>query len=82
MNIPKIQLPRKATYTRLEEDIPFFELFQKIERKFENCFLLESLEKESYDSRYSILGFDPQHIVYADGNSLYVDNVEYPCDNP
>lgn len=82
MSIPKIQLPRKATYTRLEENIQFFELFQKIEKKFENCFLLESMEKESYDSRYSILGFDPEHIVYGKEKSLFIDDKEYHCDNP
>ena len=82
MSIPKIQLPRKATYTRLEENIHFFELFQKIEKQFPNCFLLESMEKESYDSRYSILGFDPEQIIYGKEKSLFIDNIEYQCDNP
>jgi anthranilate synthase component I len=38
----------------------FFELFGRIERQFETCFLLESLGEQGYDSRYSVIGFDPE----------------------
>ncbi|MCB1179797.1 MAG: anthranilate synthase component I family protein [Leptospiraceae bacterium] len=77
-----MSLNRKPTYVKLAEDTDFFGLFQKIERKCENCYFLESLEKETYNSRYSILGFDPDGILEAKENSLFYKNVEYKSENP
>lgn len=82
MQVPKIQLPRKPIYKKLEGNFDFYELFKKIEKSFETCFLLESMEKENYDSRYSILGFDPAHIISASGNTLTINNESFACENP
>ncbi len=62
----KIELPRKPQYLKLAADIDFFELFKKIEKRFDNCVMLESLGEESYISRHSIIGFDPEQIIWAD----------------
>lgn len=87
--IPKIELSGKPTYIKLAEDTSFFELFRKIEQRYDNCFLLESLGEESYISRNHIIGFDPAQIVYAkDAKTLGITDTktnitrEYPCDNP
>ncbi|MEM9160656.1 MAG: chorismate-binding protein [Verrucomicrobiota bacterium] len=73
--LPKIELTGKPNYRKLAEDFDFFQLFKKIERRYSNCFLLESLGEESYISRYHIIGFDPQVIVYAkDRNTLCIEN--------
>ena len=82
MNIPTINIGRKATYTKFAEDVDFFELFRKIERRFNTCFLFESLGEEGKFSRYSIMGFDPPHIVGARGGTLIVDGKEYAVPNP
>ena len=63
----------KPTYIKFAEDVDFYELFQKVEQEFETCFLLESLGKYSDLSRYSIVGFDPLHLLSAKGNALYID---------
>lgn len=34
--------------------------------------MLESLGEESYISRYSIIGFDPEKLLYANGNTLNI----------
>lgn len=79
----RIKLPRKPVYKKLNlKGNNFFELFKKIDQKFSRCFLLESLGIESYNSRYSILGFDPQSIVRAKDNILYIDQKEYRSNNP
>lgn len=82
MNLPKIILPQKPQYKKFAEDVDFFQLFQKIENKFPSCFILESLGAHSHTSRYSIIGFAPQHILRAKGKKLYVDDQEFKVDNP
>lgn len=83
----KIALARKAKYIKIAEDCDFFELFQKIEKRFDHCFLLESLGEDSHMARHSILGFDPMKLVYANGNTLTIEErdgskEEYESDNP
>jgi len=87
--LPKIALPGKPTYLKLAEDCDFFELFRKIERKYSNCFLLESLGEESYVSRHHIIGFDPAQTIYAKNRHVLcvTDNrsgntQEFNCENP
>ncbi|MGB1239727.1 MAG: anthranilate synthase component I family protein [Pseudomonadales bacterium] len=87
--LPKIELPGKPTYLKLTEDFDFFTLFRSIERKYQNCFILESLGEESYVARHHIIGFDPEQVIYAsDYKTLSIeqtasgDVAHYPCDNP
>src|SRR3989338_10432062 len=82
MNLPKIKLGQKPTYTKFADDVDFFELFRKVEQRFDTCFLFESLGEEGKFSRYSIMGFDPPHIVGARGGTLLVDGKEYATPNP
>jgi len=83
----KIELPRKPKYVALAADIDFFELFKKIEKRFETCFMLESLGEESYISRYSIIGFDPEQQIWASEGALHIDGRDgssetYEAENP
>ncbi len=82
MSINRIQLSGKANYRKIEENIDFFELFQKIERESLNCFYLESLGVENYDSRYSIIGFDPELILKGKENFLHINDEANPSVNP
>jgi len=46
MNMKKperITLPRKPKYITISSDCDFFALFKKVEKRFDNCFMLESL---------------------------------------
>ncbi|WP_041523085.1 anthranilate synthase component I family protein [Gilvimarinus agarilyticus] len=83
----KIQIPRKPNYVTLATECDFFELFKKIEKRFDNCFLLESLGEESHISRYSLIGFDPCQLFSARDKALTIterdgSSVDYPSDNP
>ncbi len=80
--LPKIKLLQKPTYVKFGEDLDFFALFQKIEQEFETCFIFESLGEEGKFSRYSIIGFDPAHIVSAKGKNLVFDGKSYAVENP
>lgn len=80
--LPKIIIDKTPTYLKLEEGIDFFELFSKIESNFENCFILESLGEQGNLSRYSIIGFDPKHIISAKGDNFYFDGKKYDVKNP
>ena len=83
----KIELPRKPQYVKMAADIDFFQLFKKIEKRFDNCVMLESLGEESYISRHSIIGFDPEKILWADEDYLHIEDRQgnresYASENP
>ena len=80
-------LPRKPHYVTLAADCDFFALFQKIERQFDTCYMLESLGEDSHMARHSIIGFDPEYTLYANGKTLSIEDRDgntdhYPSDNP
>ncbi|WNL40778.1 anthranilate synthase component I family protein [Halomonas sp. PAMB 3264] len=80
-------LPRKPHYVTLAADCDFFALFQKIERAFENCYMLESLGEDSHMARHSIIGFDPEYLIYANGQTLTIEHRDgeidhHESDNP
>ncbi len=80
--LPKIKISQKPTYLKLSQNMDFYNLFKKIEAEFETCFIFESLGEEGKFARYSIIGFDPQDIISAKGNTLYVDGKSYQTKNP
>ena len=80
--LPKIQISQKPTYRKLATDVDFFKLFEKIEAAFSTCFIFESLGEQGRLSRYSIMGFEPKHIISAKGNTLYFDKKAYEVKNP
>lgn len=82
MKIQKIKKLQKPTYVKLAIDVDFFELFRKIEKKFDTCFIFESLGEEGKFSRYSIIGFGPEKIISAREGNLIIDGVKYPVENP
>ena len=82
MQLPKIKIGQKPTYIKIAEDVDFFGLFQKIEREFETCFVFESLGEEGKFSRYSIIGFDPTHLISARGDDIIVDGQSFAVENP
>ena len=66
----KIKMARKPSYLTVTSGCDFFELFKKIEQRFDTCYMLESLGEDSHISRYSLIGFDPEQIFWANGNQL------------
>jgi anthranilate synthase component I len=80
--LPKIKIGLKPTYIKLAEDVDFYQLFRQIEQAFDTCFIFESLGEEGRFSRYSLIGFDPQHIISAKENILTIDDKEYKVANP
>lgn len=83
----RIELPRKPHYITLTADCDFFRLFKKIERRYSHCFYLESLGEDSHIARHSIIGFDPEQLVYANGRLLTIEQRDgssetFECDNP
>ncbi len=79
--LPKIELPRKPNYRKFRNDLDFFSLFRKIERHYPHCFILESLGEENSDSRYCVIGFDPEMIIRGNEN-LTINGETYEVDNP
>jgi anthranilate synthase component 1 len=82
MKLPKISLPKKPTYIKFAEDMDFYYLFQKIYSSYDEVFLLESLGEEGRLSRYSFIGYQPQHVIRGKKNILEIDGKEYRVDNP
>ncbi len=80
--LPKIKINQKTKYIKIAPEADFFELFQKIEKNFKVCFILESLGEEGKFSRYSVMGFDPDHIISARGSNLIIDGKVFKVKNP
>ena len=83
----RIRLPRKPHYISVSAQCDFFDLFKKVEKRFSTCFMLESLGEESFISRHSIIGFDPEKILWAEGKQLHIQERSgevntYLSDNP
>lgn len=81
------RLARKPEYITITEDCDYFELFKKIEKRFDTCFLLESLGEESYVARHTLIGFDPEKQLFANGKELIIEDrtgkrTTYKSDNP
>ncbi len=82
-----ISLPRKPHYVTITDNCDFFGLFKKIEKRYDNCFYLESLGEDSHIARHSIIGFDPEQLFYANGRQLTIEQrdgskAHYESDNP
>ena len=75
----QIKLPRKPHYVTMTADCDFFALFKKIEKRFTNCFYLESLGEDSHIARHSIIGFDPEQQLYANDNTLTIESRDGKC---
>jgi anthranilate synthase component 1 len=82
MNPPRITLGKKPHYRKIADDVDFFTLFKKIERRFENCFMFESLGEEGRFARYSIIGFDPKHLITGNNTDFSIDGTAYTVANP
>lgn len=83
----RITLPRKPKYITISSACDFFDLFKKVEKRFDNCFMLESLGEESFISRHSIIGFDPEKLIWAEGKQLFIQERDgstesFESDNP
>ena len=83
----RIDLSRKPHYVTIASDCDFFDLFKKIEKQFDTCFMLESLGEDSFISRHSIIGFDPEKIIWAEEKTLFIQErdgqcSQYQSDNP
>lgn len=76
-----IELPRKPHYITLDSQCDFFALFKKIERKHAHCFYLESLGEDSHMARHSIIGFDPEQLLYANGKRLTIEQRDGSCEH-
>lgn len=83
MNLPKIDLGASTPQmVKVGDGIDYYQLFCLLEQEQEHCFLLESLGEESHDVRYSIIGWQPQHLIEARGRELTVDDKTYSVKNP
>ena len=71
MNLPKLDIPSKPFYIKIEEKIDFLQLFRNIDQKNDFCFFLESLGDPNPDSRHAVIGFDPKWIINARKNFLH-----------
>ncbi len=80
--LPKIKIDQKAKYIQITEEVDMFKLFKKIEQSAENCFIFESLGEDGKFSRYSVMGFSPDHIISARENNLTIDGKKYKVKNP
>ncbi len=68
--MPKLDLPRKPLYCKVQKDIDFFSLFLRISRDCKHCFLLESRERANPHARYDVIGFDPSILIASCSEGL------------
>ena len=82
MTLPTIHIGQKPIYVKVAEDADFFDLFKKVDKRFDNCFIFESLGEEGKFARYSIMGFDPACVLSGRKNDLVVNGTAHPVEDP
>lgn len=70
MLIKKLRIKQKPLRRFISSDIDYSSLFNIIEKKYEECYLFESLQVHNHQDRYVTLGFDPYFTVSATGKKL------------
>lgn len=73
-NLKKLIKEPKSEKITVKEPL---ELFKNLYNKYENTFLLESIEPDNGLSRYSIIGFDPVAIIKAHDYEITVKTKEF-----
>ncbi len=63
-------------------NLDFFDVFKLIEQNSDRCFLFESLGEHDDLNRYSVIGFDPDHVITARGHVVKIDGKSMTVDNP
>ncbi|PIQ69201.1 MAG: anthranilate synthase component I [Candidatus Taylorbacteria bacterium CG11_big_fil_rev_8_21_14_0_20_46_11] len=81
MTPPRIELPQKPTFQKSTFTQGIYDVFHTLEGSFDACFLLESLT-DGPQSRYTIVGFAPEHIIRGNDTILTIDSKKYVVDNP
>ena len=69
-------IPRKPHYIKVSGVDDFFLLFKKIEKHYQTCFFLESLGEDSHISRYSLIGFQPEKLIWAVKDTLFIQALD------
>ncbi len=80
--LSEIKLLSKPRFIKVSTNVDAFETFKKIEAKTLNCFLFESLGEHKSVQRYSIIGFDPDLIIAANGKEIICDGKRFQVENP
>lgn len=62
--------------------MPFIDVFARLHARFDNVFLLESLEANERVARYSIIGFAPRHHLEARDGRLFLDEQAVETGDP
>ncbi len=78
----KFELKERVKYKKLDIDFDYIKLAELLEKQFDNFFILESLGELNYESRYVVIGFDPEMIVSSkDKNIFKINDEELKCEN-
>jgi len=59
-----------------------FEIFERLEQRCQNAFILESLGAESEFSRFTYVGAEPKAVISGKGETLTVSGVKKKVDSP
>jgi len=73
---------QKVQTLPFETELDFFEIFERLVKKCRIAFFLESLGEESYESRHSVIGFEPDHHVEARAGQFILDGQMTPAKDP
>jgi anthranilate synthase component I len=61
-----------TTYTQLSANLDYINLFDQIRQNYNTAFLLESCYELNYESRYVIIGFEPEFEFRATGQDVQI----------
>ncbi len=61
-----------TSYIPLPRDLDYINLFDQVRQNYDTAFLLESCYELNYESRYVIIGFEPEFEFYATGQNIQI----------
>jgi anthranilate synthase component I len=74
MEIQKLKIKDKPLKIKLADSLDYYEIFNKMEASYKNCYLFESLQITKHQDRFVTMGFEPLMTIFCSSKRLFFES--------